>query len=165
MDLHRMMNRGAGVLLIAALATALLAPEAEARRHRRVVRHGPVIVERHSDGAGAFFGFLGGLVLGSVIANAQPPAAPAPVCTRGYEDDYTYYDPYCRVTFGSLERYEGHLDRHRHPRTAEVVDGRSGRCVDTVRWHDGRWVAGDEGEIVEDDRGHGDVPAYEEWDD
>lgn len=166
MDLHPMMKRVTAVLLVAALATAMLAPAAEAgRRHRRVVRHGAVI-ERHSE-AGAVFGFLGGLVLGAVIANAQQPQ---PACPRerayGY-DDYAYYDPYCRETFGSLDRYGYHLDRHRHPRTAEVVDARSGRRLDTVRWYDGEWV-GQDGRggpepVVQERRG--DAPEYEDWDD
>jgi hypothetical protein len=178
MDMHRMTHRGAGVLLAAALATALLAPAAEAGRHgpyRHGHGHGPVIIERHSD-AGAVVGFLGGLVLGTIISNAQ--SAPPPVCERAAATDYEFYDPWCRTTFGSLDRYEDHLDRHRHPRTAEVVDVRSGRCVDTVRWSDGRWFAGDEQALIEDDRapvrddrapvGHdrsGDTPPYEEWDD
>lgn len=161
--MHRMMTRATSIVLVAALATALSAPAAEAgRRHRRVVRHHPVIIERHSDAAGAVFGFLGGLVLGTVIANAQP----APVCERGYEPDYDYYDPYCRETYGSLDRYEDHLRRHRHPPTAEVVDARSGRQVDSVRWRDGRWVADDD--YDRDDRApvtYRETPAYEEWDD
>ncbi len=161
MDGHRIMNRGISALLVAALATSLLAPAAEAGR-RRPHRHGPVIIERHSD-AGALFGFLGGLVLGAVIADAR--TAPPPACARTYAGGYDYHDPYCRLTFTSLERYEDHLARHRHPRTAEVVDVRSGRCVDVVRWHDGGWVADGEGTVVEDGRSRADAPAYEEWDD
>lgn len=166
--MHRMTHRGAGVLLAAALVTALLAPAADAGRrgpYRHGHGHGPVIIERHSD-AGAVVGFLGGLVLGTIISNAQ--SAPPPVCERAAATDYEFYDPWCRATFASLERYELHLDRHRHPRTAEVVELRSGRRVDTVRWYDGRWVAGDEGAIVDDDRApaaRDDAPRYEEWDD
>ena len=149
MDMHRTMNRATVVLLAGALAATLLASVAEAGRrpHRRAHRHVPVVIERHSD-AGAVFGFLGGLVLGTVIANAQAEAPP-PV--------YDYHDPWCGLTFGSLARYEAHLDRHRHPRTAEVVDARSGRVVDTVRWCDGGW-AGD----GDDCDG---PPRDEEWED
>ncbi len=162
MDMHRTLNRGTVVLLAVALATSLLAPTAEAgRRHRDRDGHwhGPVIIERHSD-AGAVVGFLGGLVLGAVLSNSQP--APPPPCTAGYD----YYDPYCRETFGSLARYEDHLARHHHPRTAEVVEACSGRCVDTVRWCDGRWITGDDRVLV-DERGdeRGDEPPYEAWDD
>lgn len=153
---HRTTYRATAVLLAAALATATLAPAAEAGRrpHRRAHRHVPVVIERHSD-AGAVFGFLGGLVLGTVIANAQAEAAP-PVCERAPVSAYDYYDPWCGLTFGSLAAYEVHLERHRHPRTAEVVDARSGRVVDTVRWCDGGWIGGGE---------RCDAPRYEAWED
>jgi hypothetical protein len=157
MDMHRTSNRGTAVLLAVALATSLLAPAAEAG-HRRPHRRGPVVIERHSD-AGAVIGFLGGLVLGTVIANAQAP--PSPVCERAGDPDYDYYDPWCRESFGTLDRYERHLDRHRHPRRAEVVDERSGRCVDTVRWYEGRWISDGEQARAADE----DAPPYEEWDD
>jgi hypothetical protein len=143
MDLHRTTYRATAVLLAGALATTLLAPAAEAgrRSHRRGHRPATVVVERRSD-AGAVFGFLGGLVLGTVIANAQAEAAP-PVCACARGTGYDYHDPWCGLTFGSLAGYEGHLDRHRHPRTAEVVDACTGRVVDTVRWCDGGWIGGD----------------------
>jgi len=158
--MNRKMERATGVLLAVALATALLVPAAEAGRrgpHRRALRHGPVFVERHSD-AGVVFGFLGGLVLGTVIANAQAPAG-----GRAYGRGYAYYDPYCRETFASLEGYEVHLVRHRHPCTAEVVDVRGGRCLDTVHRRDGRWTGGDAWAL--DDGGRDDAPPYEEWED
>ena len=46
--------------------------------------------------------------------------------------------PYCRETFGTVERYDEHLDRHR-TRAAEVIDVRGGRSRGHLRWHDGSW--------------------------
>ena len=83
--------------------------------------------------------------------------AAAPVCDRARGIAYDYHDPWCGLTFGSLTGYEDHLDRHRHPRTAEVVDPRTGRVVDTVRWCDGGWIGGDEDCAA--------APRYEDWED
>jgi hypothetical protein len=155
-------KRALGVLLLVALAGASLAPAATAERgpgryrHEgpafrgprgmRVMHRGPYLVERHSDaGAGAIVGFLGGLVVGSLLSNAPPPPPPPPV--------YDYYDPYCRERFATIEAYDEHLYDHRHPRTLEVIEVHSGRCVDTLDWRDGRWLSRD------------DHPAYEPWDD
>lgn len=151
--------RALGVLLLVALAGASLAPAAAADRGHgrykrggpdergpyvmRVMHRGPYFSERHSD-AGAIVGFLGGLVVGSILSSTPPPP-PA----------YEYYDPYCRERFVSVEAYDDHLDYHRHPRTVEVIEMHSGRCVDTLDWRDGRWRS-------RDDRD--DHPRYETWD-
>ena len=147
--MRRIVIRGLGVLLLATAAAVTLVPAAQAGhaygrvRYKgpgrvlggpgivRVVERRPIFSERHSDVGPAFVGFLGGLVLGSVLSNAHPAPPPPPV--------YGYYDPYCREDFPSLESYERHLDWHRHPRLIEVVEVRSGRCVDTDEWRDGRW--------------------------
>ena len=159
MDLSQSRNRGLGVLLLVALAAAALAPAAEAGRGHgryqgigpvyqgprvvRVVHRGPYLIERHSE-AGALAGFLGGLVLGSMISNARPAPPPPPA--------YEYYDPYCRERFLSLDAYGAHLCHHRHPRSIDVIEVHSGRCVDTYAWTDGRWCSRD------------DRPPYEDWD-
>jgi hypothetical protein len=150
-------NRALAALLLVALASAALAPVALAggshgrtKRGRsvgpgvvRVVHRGPYFVERHSD-AGAIVGFLGGLVVGSILSSTPPPPPPPPT--------FEYYDPYCHRTFVTVEAYDEHLDYDRHPRSVEVIDMRSGRCVDTLDWLDGRWCSRD------------DHPRYEKWD-
>jgi hypothetical protein len=168
MNRRTIANRTLGVLLLVALASASLAPAARADRDHgrfrrggpvypgrgvvRVVHRGPYFVERHSE-AGAIAGFLGGLVLGSVLSNARP-AVPPPA--------YEYYDPYCDQSFVTIEAYDEHLYYHRHPRTAEIIEVHSGRCVDTLNWRDGRWCSRDD--RSRDDRGRDDHPQYENWD-
>lgn len=162
--MNRMVDRGLRILLLVALATASLAPAALAghsHRHSRFryggpvfcgprvvyVRHfRPVFIERHSDVGPAIAGFLGGLVLGSVLSDAQPAPPPPPV--------YEYYDPYCRERFASLDAYEEHLAYHGHPSVIDVLETRSGQCVDTYVWEDGGWRSGqdrdgDDGEGAE----------------
>ena len=155
MHTRSMGSRALRALLIAALATATLAPAAAAGAGRvrykivprghaphvlRVGHRHPVFIERHSD-VGAMVGFLGGLVVGSVLSNAPPPPA------------YAYFDPYCHERFAAIEAYEAHLDRHRHPCRVEVIEVHSGRCVDTWCWRDGRWRGDEEG------------PGDDEWED
>ena len=70
---------------------------------------------------------------------------------------YEYYDPYCRERFATIEAYDEHLYEYRHPRTVEVIEVHSGRCVDTLDWRDGRWCS-------RDDRDRDDRPSYEDWD-
>ena len=145
--MNRKTNHTLGILLLVALVGATVAPAARADRGRghggwsvhergprmvRPWRPGPVLIERHSDAGPALVGFLGGLVLGSMIAHVPPAAPPPPV--------YEYYDPFCRESFGSLEDYEAHLDRVDHPARIEVLDARSGRNLDTLRYRDGRWL-------------------------
>jgi len=56
------------------------------------------------------------------------------------------------------------VSTHRPLRVAEVLDARSGRCVDTVRWREGGWVADDDRAFGEGSR-EGNAPPYEEWED
>ena len=141
-------NRALTVLLLVALASAALAPAALAdgraryKRGRpaghgvvRVVHRGPTFIERHSD-AGALVGFIGGLVVGSILSSTPPPPPPPPA--------YEYYDPYCHRHFVTVEAYDEHLCTHRHPRTIEVIEVHSGRCVDTLDWRDDRWCGRDD---------------------
>jgi hypothetical protein len=156
MNTNSVGKRALSALLLVALASASLAPVALADRAHgrtkrgrtdspgvvRMVHRGPYFVERHSD-AGAIVGFLGGLVVGSILSRTSSPAPPPPA--------YEYYDPYCRRDFVTIEAYDQHLGYHRHPRSAEVIEVQSGRCVDTMDWRDGRWCSRNE------------PPPYEEW--
>jgi hypothetical protein len=158
MNMRPIGNRALAVLLLVALASAALAPTALAdsraryKRGRpaghgvvRVVHRGPTFIERHSD-AGALVGFIGGLVAGSILSSTPPPPPPA----------YEYYDPYCHRHFVTFEAYDEHLCYHRHPRTIEVIEVHSGRCVDTLDRRDGRWYS-------RDDRDRDEHPRYEDW--
>jgi hypothetical protein len=147
-------NRALAALLLVALASASLAPAALADRghgrtkHGRsagpgvvcVVHRGPCFIEHHSD-AGAIVGFLGGLMVGSILSSTPPPPPPT----------YEYYDPYCQRNFVTVGVYDRHVRYHRHPRSVEVIEMHSGRCVDTIDWRDGRWCS------------RNDRPRYEEW--
>jgi hypothetical protein len=152
--MNRIAQRGFRVFLLVTLAAASLASTAAADRghDRRHDRGGPptygyrtgygphwrpVFIERHSSVGPALAGFLGGLVLGSVIADAHPappPPPPPPV--------YDYYDPYCHERFASFAAYENHLRYHDHPWVIDVIDAHSGRYVDSCVWQDGRWLDG-----------------------
>ncbi len=144
--MNRIVKRGFVTALLVCLATATLASAAQADRgHRRgsdrgffhgprVVRtwgRGPVIIERHSEAGPAIAGFLGGLVLGAVLSNAQPAPPPPPA--------FVYYDPYCHERFASLAAYEAHLRYQDHPWVIDVLDARDGRYLDTYVWQDGHW--------------------------
>ena len=148
-------SRALAALLLVALASAALAPAALAEgrartKHGRtdgpgvvrMVHRGPYFIERHSD-AGAIVGFLGGLVVGSILSSTPSPPPPPP--------EYEYYDPYCHRNFVTIGAYDEHLVYHRHPCSVEVIEVHSGRCVDALDWHDGRWCSRD------------DHPRYEEW--
>ncbi len=143
-------------LVLAAMAVATVSPAAQAghgrwRRYKDVpgycpapvVRHvvyspRPVYVRRHSDAAPLFAGLIGGLVIGTAIANASRPVA--------VHTSYSYYDPYCGDSFATLGLYRSHLYRHHHPRVVRVIEVDSGACVDTYRWHDGDWRSWDGGD-------------------
>jgi len=99
-------------------------------------RHRPsrVVEIRRSSELPALAGFLGGLLVGAVITQASSAhdyAAAPPA--------YDYYDPYCRVSFGSLEAYQDHLGRHRHPGVVRVIEVETGDCVHVYRFQRGAW--------------------------
>lgn len=123
-------RRPMAIAMLAILATASVAPFAEAgRKHRRyrevrverrvrpayrsvrVVRrpHASYTVWRRSSHGPVIAGFLGGLFLGATLANAAPHG-------------FTYWDPYCHRGFASLEVYYSHCSNHRHERQIEVVE-------------------------------------------
>jgi hypothetical protein len=144
-------KRITAAVLLGALAIATAAPAAEAGhkyrashscgRHcshgvvKRVkyVQPAPVIttVHHHHSSAAPAIAFIGGLVIGSVIANAH--AEPA------YVEPYSYWDPYCEARFVSLDAYHAHFGHHHHPRVVRVIEVHSGRWVDTYAWRDGGW--------------------------
>ncbi len=148
MDWSLMRRRATVVALAVVLAAVALAPAAEAGHGRRVryqgvesyrgghrvvrvVHEGPFFIHRHSDAGSAIAGFLGGLVLGAVLSNAQAAAPPPPA--------YYYYDPWCRERFVTLDDYRDHFCCEHHPRVIEVRDARTDRCVDEYDWSDGAW--------------------------
>ena len=140
------MRRWTTRLLLAAIAVTALSPAAHAghgsRRYKgtyycpppvRHVHHAPrrvVYIERHSDAAPLFAGLIGGLVIGSFLAQASAPPPPPAVY---------YWDPYCHERFSSLGIYHSHFYHHQHPRVVRVISAESGDCVNTYRWHDGDW--------------------------
>ena len=145
--IHRRWLAGplAAALLIAAAAPAAYADHGRGKRYKHekhISRHdeheyrradhgGSVYVVRSSSAGPAIAGFLGGLFLGATIAHAAPPAG------------YYYNDPYCHERFASLEIYRDHLYHYHHPRIVQVVSIRSGDCVRTGRYDDGRWQDAD----------------------
>jgi hypothetical protein len=186
MKLRALISRGIPTLLAAALAVASAAPAAQADRHDvrfkgpsynsgggwhgggyRGYRGGwghPVFVREHSGVGPAIGGFIGGLVLGSVLTHANdnyyPPPPPVVYRERVVAPAYRYYDPYCGSEFSSLDAYRDHAYRARHPLVARVIDVRTGDCVDTYCWHDGGWRSGYGPDYdcrqYRDDRGYGD---------
>ncbi len=163
MSKSRIALGGLQVLTLVSLAAALTAPVAQADRVRykgwepRVAHdRRPVIIERHSGPGPAIAGFIGGLVLGTVLSNHQDYAPPPPVVyappprvvyappprvvyAPAPDDDYYFYDPYDRERFESLDQCADHFGDDRDPRMIQVIDAHSGRCVDLYRWDDGGW--------------------------
>lgn len=107
---------------------------------------------RGSSATPAIAGFIGGLILGNVLAHAAPP--PQAYVTR-VAPDY-YYDPYCHERFSSLDAYGEHLNHCSHPAWVRVMDGNSGRCVGERVWQDGRWCDGTDDRGYDSDPGRGD---------
>jgi hypothetical protein len=155
---NAMKARMVSAVLAATLIAVTLAPAARAdgvryRGHDR--GHRTVVIERH-DGVGpALFGFIGGLVLGSVVTHASQQY------DRPVSADYEYYDPWCDRDFASFGAYDRHLDRADHPARLMVMDRRYGSCVARYENVDGRWMRvrdgdryGRDGRSV-DDRSYG----------
>jgi len=152
MRLDMRFTRGIQLALAGTIAAASLASPAAAdhwRRYKYPPRHahvyvapapGRVYISHSSCGAPALAGFVGGLVIGSVIAHAAPPppvyCAPPPA--------YVYYDPDCGRSFTSLDLCASHYCGYGHPRVVQVIEVDSGRCVGERYWFHGRWYDGDE---------------------
>ena len=56
---------------------------------------------------------------------------------------YRFYDPYCGVTFATLDDYAYHCGALGHPEALLMVDIRSGYPVATCGFHRGYWVVDD----------------------
>jgi hypothetical protein len=161
-------------LLIATLALGAIAPAAEARskgsKRYKGAKYGAryhgsyggysprrvVEVRRSSSVGPAIAGFIGGLVVGSVLTSAAERRAeerrveydpPPRYDSRDYDDgydsyrpDYDYVDPYCDQHFSSLSSYPEHAYGHRHPVVVRVIEVRTGRCEHVYRYQRGDWV-------------------------
>ena len=140
------LNRGIVLALAVTLAAASLASPADAGHGRRYKGNAHVVyvarpartvyVTHRSYGAPALAGFVGGLVIGTALAQAAAPppvyCAPAPVV-------YEYYDPYCHRDFVSLDHYYSHLHYCSHPRVVRVIEVDTGRCIGERYWYGGSW--------------------------
>jgi len=131
---------------------------------RRIVREvrvtsGPraVYYSRSSGPGPALAGFIGGLVIGSVIAHAQQAQACPPrydsYYDGGYDAGYQYYDPYCDRTYVSFDACASQFRYDRHPRVVRVIEIRTGRCVGERTWYGGGWR--DRGNWNDDGRDRG----------
>ena len=176
-------QRGTLVFLTLAVPLATMAPAAEAYSSRYRSRPGvryvardygrPYYVHRSSGAGPAIAGFIGGLVVGSVISRSSsqpryhdsygggygnncPPQRGSygggygdncPPQRGSYGAGYAYDDPYCHERFSSLDSYYAHMRSdprcHRHPMVARVIEIRTGEPVGYCTWDQGRWVNDD----------------------
>jgi len=136
-------RRPLAALVLTTIAAASLAPAAHAAKYRRdrgpafhapvqrVVYAPPRVYVRHeSSAAPVLAGLIGGVILGTVIANASsgpPPHA------------YAYVDPYCGSRWATFDDCAAHLSYHPGPRLVQLVDVTTGQCVNTWCWHHGGW--------------------------
>lgn len=65
------------------------------------------------------------------------------VISSGPVYGYRFYDPYCGVTFATLDDYAYHCGEFGHPEALLMVDIRSGYPVATCGYHRGYWVVDD----------------------
>ena len=131
-------------LMLGVITAALVAPAAEAGNayghYRRwkpgprryvsysYVRPAPVRVGyyEHSSGAAPFIaGLIGGAILGTALSQSH-----ATVSTG-------YYDPYCDITFSSLDACRSHFRHYDHPEVIRVVEG--GHFTRDLCWSGGGW--------------------------
>ena len=125
-------------VLAALLVSTASVAYADGRRWKGAVPAYPVqrvIVREHSSAAPAVAALIGGFILGSAIANAHPVVVHEAYCAPPVAV-YRYYDPYQGVWYDSLDECSFHPY---HPAVVQVVDVRSGRCVRSLRFHDGAW--------------------------
>ena len=130
---------------------ALLAPAAQAdsgpwfrwqqgAHAPRVVQTTRVVYGHSESAAPVIAGFIGGLVIGSQIGShvayvsSCPP--PPPPC------EYEYYDPYADAYYPSLDDCYAHMRYVSYAPFVQVIDVRTGGCVDSYRWYEGGWHRG-----------------------
>ena len=133
MSSHSKIRRSLAIatLVLAVVASSVSMAEASRRVYRgpygervivrRVAR--PVVVRRvvprgsyavwHSGSGPVVAGFLSGLFLGATLTHTAPQG-------------FVYWDPYCHEGFASLDAYDTHCSRHRHPSVIQVVESDSG---------------------------------------
>lgn len=137
------------ILMLGVFATSMVAPVAEAghgRGNSRRWKRAPVVrevrysspscaaprvsyVRRHSDAGPILAGIVGGIVLGAALANAQPAV----------HASYSYWDPYCETSYGSLSSYRSHIRGCGHPQVVRVIEVRSGDPVRDLCWQNDAW--------------------------
>jgi len=118
-------------------------------------------ISRSSCGTPALAGFVGGLIVGNVLAHAAPPPQ---ACPRVVDTPDYYYDPYCHESFSSLDAYGEHLNHCDHPALVRVIDGDTGRCVGEREWREGRWCdGGDDGGRYDDRDRNDDRDQDRDW--
>ena len=97
-----------------------------------------IVRERSSSVGPVLAGLVGGFILGSAVSsNAHPVVVQERRYSSRQGAGYRYHDPYCDQWYDSIDDCE--FRGHRHPRIIQVIDVCSGRQVQTLRRHDGRW--------------------------
>lgn len=149
MNLSHRKRRWAATLMLAVIVAAFVVPAAEAGNayghYRRwkpgpngysysvqpVVRSYPArgyYYQRTSSGVAPFLvGLVGGAILGSALSQSHAHAAVSA----------SYYDPYCGISFGSLDACRAHFRGCGHPEVIRVVE--SGRYTRDLCWQNGGW--------------------------
>ena len=65
------------------------------------------------------------------------------VISSGPVYGYRFYDPYCGVSFATLDDYDYHCGALGHPEALLMLDIHSGYPVATCGYHGGYWVVDD----------------------
>ncbi len=132
MKLTSLGQRVARVATVLGLLTASLAGTASATPPRFRYDQPRFYYERHHSDVGPILGgFVGGLLLGTLLSNvAQGHAAP----------QYVYEDPYTERCYPSYDAYLDACRFEQHPVIVRVIDTRTGACVDTRSYDGRRWV-------------------------
>src|SRR5262249_20554430 len=123
------------LLAASLLSTASLANAHGTRRFKGADDAIPVqrvVIREHSSAAPAVTALIGRAVSGTghAVCGTEPVYYSHPVVV------YRYYDPYADLWYDNLD--ECHF-RYHHPRFVQVFDVSSGRCVRSLRFHDGSW--------------------------
>ena len=149
MNLSHRKRRWAATLMFAVIVAAFVVPAAEAGNaygHYRRWKPGPngysysvgpivrsypshgYYYQRTSSGAGPFIaGLIGGAILGTALSQSHAHAAVSA----------SYYDPYCGISFGSLDACRAHFRGCGHPEVIRVVEG--GRYTRDLCWQNNGW--------------------------
>ena len=146
MKLNTTMTRWITTGLLAASVLSIASTAFADRGGRRRFKGGSedwrgqrVVARQHSSSVGPVLaGLVGGFILGSAVSsNAHPVVVQERRYSSRQVAGYRYHDPYCDQWYDSIDDCE--FRGHRHPRIVQVIDVCSGRQVQTLRRHDGRW--------------------------